>query len=107
MSQLRLCLIAVAALMVHPSAAPAQTLEKLESRLVVLSIGVSEHQAGGQGGLANLKHAAKDARDLAQALQGQHGKLYTHVAARTLTDAQATRQNIEEALDWLSRQVTG
>src|SRR5262249_33274142 len=36
----------------------------------------------------------------------QHeGKLFGKVQTRTLTDAEATRQNIEEALDWLVKGV--
>ena len=50
-------------------------------------------------------HAAKDARDLAVALKAHEGKLFGRVETRTLTDAQATRQNIEEALDWLAKVV--
>lgn len=83
--------------------AAAQT-EKAPPNLVVLTIGVGQHKAAGRD-LSNLEHAAKDARDLAVALKAQEGKLFTRVHMRTLTDTDATRQNIEEALDWLPKQV--
>src|SRR5262245_3354626 len=83
-------------------AATAQTTHKIPPNLTVLTIGVSRHKVPGN----DLRHAAKDARDLAAALKAHEGKLFARVQTRTLTDAQATRQNIEEALDWLARQVT-
>jgi uncharacterized caspase-like protein len=92
-----MALIAVAGL---TSVAMAQT-QKTRPNLTVLSIGVSQYRAPGN----DLKHAAKDARDLAATLKAHEGKLFTRVQTRTLTDAQATRHNIEEALDWLAKQV--
>jgi uncharacterized caspase-like protein len=81
-------------------AATAQPETKAPT-LTVLAIGVSRHKAPGN----DLKYAAKDARDLVGAVKAHEGNLFAHVQTRTLTDAQATRQNIEEALDWLARQV--
>jgi uncharacterized caspase-like protein len=81
-------------------AAVAQTAKR-PPNLTVLSIGVSHYKTPG----SDLKHAAKDARDLAAALKLHEGKLFARVQSRTLTDADATRQNIEEALDWLAKQV--
>src|SRR5262245_35164463 len=82
-------------------AATAQTTHKIPPNLTVLTIGVSRHKVPGN----DLRHAAKDARDLAAALKAHEGKLFARVQTRTLTDSQATRQNIEEALDWLAKQV--
>jgi len=79
----------------------AQT-QKRQPNLTVLSIGVSQYKAPGN----DLQYAAKDARDLVSALKGNEGKLFARVETRTLTDAQATRQDIEEALDWLAKQAT-
>jgi uncharacterized caspase-like protein len=92
--------IALLVVMGCTTAITAQT-EKRAPTLTVLSIGVSQHKAAGN----DLKHAAKDARDLAVALKAHEGKLFGRVEMRTLTDAQATRQNIEEALDWLAKAV--
>src|SRR5262245_762135 len=95
--------IPVIALIVVAGFAPvagAQT-DKAPPNLTVLAIGVSKYKAPGN----DLKHAAKDARDLAAALRAHEGKLFARVQTRTLTDAQATRRNIEEALDWLAKQV--
>ncbi|MCI0743228.1 MAG: caspase family protein [Gemmataceae bacterium] len=93
----------IIALFVTPGFTPAalaQT-ERLQPNLTVLTIGVSQHKTPGN----DLRHAAKDARDLAAALKAHEGKLFARVETRTLTDAQATRQNIEESLDWLAKQV--
>lgn len=101
MSQLRR--IPVIALFVMVGFTPAVTAqtEKRQPNLTVLTIGVSKYKAPG----SDLKHAAKDARDLAAALKVHEGKLFARVETRTLTDAQATRQNIEESLDWLAKKV--
>jgi uncharacterized caspase-like protein len=81
-------------------AATAQTATKAPN-LTVLAIGVSRYTAPGN----DLRYAAKDARDLVAALNAHQGKMFAQVRTRTLTDARATRQNIEESLDWLARQV--
>jgi uncharacterized caspase-like protein len=101
MSELRRT--SVIALLVVAGFTPAVTAqtEKRPPNLTVLSIGVSRHKAPGN----DLKHAAKDAGDLAAAFKVHEGRLFARVETRTLTDAQATRQNIEEALDWLAKQV--
>jgi uncharacterized caspase-like protein len=82
--------------------------EQTKPNLVVLAIGVSKHQRAvpdDQRGLHNLKYAAKDARDLAEACKAQEGKRFSRVETMVLTDREATRQNIEEALDRLARKV--
>jgi uncharacterized caspase-like protein len=94
-------LIALFVTAVWTPAAFAQT-RKRPPNLAVLSIGVSRHKAPGN----DLKYAAKDACDLAAALKTHEGRLFGRVQMQTLTDAQATRQNIEEALDRLIKQVT-
>lgn len=94
-------LIALVVIFAATPIASAQA-EKKSPSLIVLSIGVSHYKTPGN----DLKHAAKDACDLVDALKAHKGKLFARVQTRTLTDDQATRQNIEEALDWLARQVT-
>src|SRR4051794_7295965 len=96
----RIIVIALFAVAGFTPAAKAQT-EKRPPNLIVLTIGVSQYKTPGN----DLKHAAKDARDFAAALKLHEGKAFGHVKTRTLTDAAATRQNIEEALDWLINQV--
>ena len=100
MSQLRRIMVALIVSVGFTSSVTAQT-EKKAPNLTVLAIGVSQYKAPGN----DLKHAAKDARDLAVALKAHEGKLFGRVQTRTLTDSQATRQNIEDALDWLVKQV--
>lgn len=71
-------------------------------KLYVLAVGVSKY--------ANpdftLGFAAKDARDFAAAWQAQKGKLYRDVQVKLLTDEQATRDEIVDGLDWITRETT-
>ena len=50
--------------------------------------------------------AAKDAVDFSTAWAAQKGRLYSGVEVRVLADAQATKGNILDGLEWLQRQVT-
>jgi len=50
--------------------------------------------------------AAKDARDLAATLKQQKGRLYEDVVVKVLTDGEATKESILDALDWLDHQTT-
>jgi WD40 repeat protein len=71
-------------------------------KLYVLAVGVSAY---GDKELA-LRYAAKDAQDFARAMLAQKGALYRDVVAKVLTDAQATRDEVVDGLDWLQREVT-
>jgi len=53
-----------------------------------------------------LDLAAKDALDFGAAWNEQRGRLYSGVEVKALTDAQATKGNILDSLEWLQRQVT-
>lgn len=74
----------------------------IKPKLYVLAVGVSKYQD------ANLRLdlAAKDGLDFAAAWKAQKGLLYSGVEVRALTDAQATKGNILDGLEWLQRQVT-
>lgn len=74
-----------------------------QPRLYVLAVGVGQYAHPDIGRLA---FAAKDARDFAAAMQRQQGRLYSQVEVRLLTDAQATRDEVVDGLEWLQRQVT-
>ncbi|MFO0579750.1 MAG: caspase family protein [Polyangia bacterium] len=84
-----------------PSAS-AEEQAALQPRLYLLAIGVSEYRRPE----LQLLFPAKDARDLAAAFAGQQRLLYRSVAARVLTDRQASRDNILDGLEWLQRQTT-
>jgi WD40 repeat protein len=72
-------------------------------KLYLLAIGVSNYQ---HPDITKLSFAAKDAKDFAATMQRQQGKLYSKVEAKLVVEADATRDNIADALDWLQRQVT-
>ena len=76
---------------------------EIKPNLYVLAVGVSAYQNAD----LRLDLAAKDALDFGAAWNEQKGLLYSGVAVRTLTDAQATKGNILDGLEWLQRQATG
>ncbi len=53
-----------------------------------------------------LEFSAKDAADFASTLKRQQGGLYKTVVTKVLTDAEATKANILEGLEWLERETT-
>ncbi|MBI3407574.1 MAG: caspase family protein [Planctomycetes bacterium] len=67
--------------------------------LYLISVGVSQyqHRVFENG----VRFASKDAQDLAALFQLQEGKLFERVHSKVLTDAEATRANIEGAFGWL------
>jgi uncharacterized caspase-like protein len=67
-----------------------------------LAVGVSQYQKPD----LRLDLAAKDARDFVAVLQRQRGGLYREIVTRVLTDAQATRDDILDGLDWLRKETT-
>jgi WD40 repeat protein len=76
---------------------------EIQPKLYILAIGVSAYRSKD---IPKLAFAAKDARDFAQALQRQQGKLYKTVEAKIVTDEHATKDEIMDGLEWLGKQVT-
>ena len=70
--------------------------------LYLLSVGVSKYKDKN----FTLQYPAKDAKDFAEAMKLQKGKLYKDVVARIRTDEQATRDNVMDDLEWIQRQAT-
>jgi len=80
-----------------PPAAPPKATRNVWAVLV----GISDYQFKGEGGVAPLQYADKDARDLAEALK-QSG--WPEYSIRLLTNADASKRNVEVALEnWLSK----
>ena len=75
----------------------------IKPKLYVLAVGVSAYEDAD----LHLDLAAKDALDFGAVWNTQQGRLYQGVEVRTLTDAQATKGNILDGLEWLQRQTTG
>ena len=84
------------------AAAPAATGFVIKPKLYVLAIGVSAYK---RADLA-LDFPAKDARDLAGAFAAQKDRLFRDVEVKLLTDAEATRDNVMDGLEWLEHSVT-
>jgi WD40 repeat protein len=88
-------------------AAPATPAQaggfQIQPKLYVLAVGVAQYQ---HKEISKLGLSAKDARDFAAAMQRQKGRLYREVEVKVLTDAQASRDDIVDGLEWLQKQVT-
>lgn len=82
---------------VHRPGAPL-----LKPKLYVLAVGIS----GYQDNRLSLQYAQKDAVELVRALAQQKGLLYRDVETRLLTNDVASKANILDAFQWLSRQST-
>jgi len=71
--------------------------ERPRPSLYVAAVGISRYA----NPVINLQQAAKDARDFARALERQQGAFYESVQTRVLTDENATRAAVLDALKWL------
>lgn len=74
----------------------------IKPKLYVLAVGVGKYANTAY----NLEFPGKDARDFSAAMVKQKGGLYRDVIVKTLTDADATRDNIVDGLDWIRTQTT-
>jgi WD40 repeat protein len=70
--------------------------------LHALVIGVGQYEDAS----LKLEFSAKDAVDFAATLKRQQGGLYKTVVTKIITDAEATKANILEGLEWLERETT-
>ena len=74
----------------------------IKPKLYVLAIGVSKYEDKN----LTLQLAAKDARDFAESLLQQKGGLYRDVVMRVLADEKATKDEIIDGFDWISKETT-
>ncbi len=74
----------------------------IKPKLYVLAIGVSKYEDKS----LELGLASKDAKDFVETMKKQKDKLYRDVVVKLLTDEKATKDEILDGLDWLSKQTT-
>ncbi len=77
----------------------------IQPKLYVLAVGISQYDDAS----LHLTYPGKDARDFVSAMQAQKGRLYRDVVVyrdKAMTDKDATREAIEDGLDWLKKQTT-
>jgi WD40 repeat protein len=74
----------------------------IKPRLYVLAVGVSKYEDK----TLTLQFAAKDAKDFAESLLKQKGGLYRDVVVKIVTDGKATRDEIIDGFDWISKETT-
>ena len=83
-------------------AAAAAPAEIAKPTLYVLSIGISNYAKPDY----RLQFAAKDAGDFSRVLLQQKGRMYKDVVIKELTDAQATKVNILDGLEWIQNKTS-
>jgi WD40 repeat protein len=81
---------------------PQITAENLKPKLYILAVGVSKYA----NAEFNLGLPSKDADDFVGTMQKQKGLLYRDIEVKLLTDAEATRDNIVDGLDWITKATT-
>jgi WD40 repeat protein len=74
----------------------------IKPKLYLLAVGVSAYANPDY----RLAYAAKDARDMAAAFTAMKGGVYRDVETKVLADADATKDNILDGLDWIQKQTT-
>ena len=74
----------------------------IKPKLYVLAIGVSKYEDKN----LTLGFAAKDAKDFGESLLKQKDGLYRDVVVKILTDEKATRDEIIDGFDWISKETT-
>jgi WD40 repeat protein len=74
----------------------------IKPKLYVLAIGISDYENAD----LKLKYAEADANSMVLALQQQKGGLYGDVIVKKLIDKNATRENIQDGLQWIQDQTT-
>jgi hypothetical protein len=74
----------------------------IKPKLYILAVGVSKYEDKN----LTLQFAAKDARDFAESFLGEKGGLYRDVIAKVLTDEKATKDEIIDGFEWISKQTT-
>ena len=74
----------------------------IKPKLYALAIGVSKYENKN----LTLQFAAKDANDFAESLLKQKGGLYRDVVVKVLTDEKATKDEIIDGFDWISKETT-
>jgi len=79
-----------------------QLVAAFKPTLYVLAVGISQYTDPD----LKLDLASKDARDFSAVLKRQNGLLYKDVQVKLLADADATKDNILDGLDWIQRQTT-
>ena len=72
-------------------------------RLFCVAIGVGDYN---DKELPPLKLSTKDARDFAEAVAKKRGLPFADVQVKLLTDKEATRADIFEAMEWLQQETT-
>lgn len=72
-------------------------------RLFCVAIGVGDYH---DEKLPPLKFSTKDAQDFAEAVAKKRGSPFSDVQVKLLTDEEATRADIFEAMEWLQQETT-
>jgi WD40 repeat protein len=77
-------------------------IDWMKPNVYMVSIGISDYEKSE----LQLEHADDDAQAMSRLFHAQEGKLYKNVTIKELYDAEATRDNILDALEWLENETT-
>ncbi len=74
----------------------------IKPTLYVLAIGIADYKNKEY----SLKYPSKDAEDFVKVMKKQKGKLYKDVDVKLITNDEASKDSILDALEWLEKEVT-
>ena len=74
----------------------------IKPKLYILAIGISQYANPAY----KLGYPAKDAQDFADAMMKQKGVLYRDVVVKVLINSHATKDDVEDGLDWIRKETT-
>ena len=74
----------------------------IKPKLYILAIGVSKYEDKN----LTLQFADKDAKDFAESFLREKGGLYRDVMVKVLTDEKATKDEIIDGFEWISKETT-
>ncbi len=74
----------------------------IKPKLYILAVGVSNYNDKE----LKLGFAAKDADDFSRTMARQKGELYRDIIVRLVVDEKATKDNILDGLDWITKETT-
>jgi hypothetical protein len=73
--------------------------------LYILSVGVSDYKNADGARLKNLRYPSVDSLSVAKRLEAESGGIYRKTYVRTLTNDEATSDNLRAAFQWLQTSV--
>jgi hypothetical protein len=87
----------------QPSEAESNVKVQLWAVVIGISLYKQDNQSGSGPAVSNLKYAADDAQSMYDFLLSSQGGSFPETNIKLLLDEQATKKNVEQALEWLKQ----